>query len=166
MYLPAAPRATAGAAFREAALSTNGNRILVVDDDPMVLQLVCATLEHAGYRVQAAAGGAEALACYAAAGDARHDLVLADVLMPRLSGIELARQLLSQDADVNVLFMSGQVAAEFADADFLRGRFDLLSKPFRPEGLLRAVRQALQRRTPRANAEVAASASLPASASS
>jgi CheY-like chemotaxis protein len=163
VYLPVAVRTAPVAPPPASVAPRKLARILVVDDDPMVLQLVCTTLERAGYRVQAAASGAEALARYAAAGGSAYDLVLADLLMPRLSGIELARQLLGQDANVNFLFMSGQVAAEFAETDFLRGRFDLLSKPFRPEGLLRAVRHALERRPAQADT---ASTPLPASASS
>src|SRR5262249_19647078 len=153
LYFPVAAKAVDFALATPTTAPGAAERVLVVDDDPMVLHLVCATLQQAGYRVQAATSGAEALASYAQAGHAGFGLVLSDVVMPRISGIDLARQLLSQDTNVNLLFMSGQVTAAFPPAECLRGRFEMLSKPFRPEGLLRAVRKALLRRQTAAPAE-------------
>jgi CheY-like chemotaxis protein len=131
-----------------AAVATGGGgeRILVVDDDPGVMHLVSATLERAGYQVQAAASGRDALERYAAAGPRGYELVLSEVVMPHLSGVDLARCLLEQDAEANVLFMSGKVAPDFVQNDVFRGRFDVLANPFRPDDLLRAVRTALNRR--------------------
>jgi CheY-like chemotaxis protein len=123
----------------------DSERLLVVDDDPMVLQLVCSALEKAGYRVQPAASGEEALRRYSAAGSDCFHLVVSDVVMPGVSGIELARRLLRQDSGLNLLFMSGHATADFPDSSLVGGRFELLAKPFRPEGLLRAVRRALDR---------------------
>jgi signal transduction histidine kinase/ActR/RegA family two-component response regulator len=122
-----------------------GERILVVDDDSMILQLVVKTLEGAGYRVQAVEGGAEAEEAYLAAAADPFRLVLTDVIMPRVSGVDLAQKLLRRDPGVRVLFMSGQAHASGVTEGFAADRFDLLAKPFRPEGLLRAVRQALDR---------------------
>jgi signal transduction histidine kinase/CheY-like chemotaxis protein len=138
----------------------DGDKVLVVDDDPLVLQMVSTTLERAGFRVQAVASAEEALASYAAAAADPFRLVLSDVVMPRQSGWELARRLLSRDADAQMLFMSAQGAAP-ADgaARDLGRRFELLAKPFRPEGLLRAVRAALARRPPGRRGEGSAVAS-------
>jgi CheY-like chemotaxis protein len=166
LYFPVSVKDVEFAPTTPTAASEPADRVLVVDDDPMVLQLVCATLQQAGYRVQSASGGAEALATYAGAGQTGFGLVLSDVVMPRISGIDLARQLLSQDANVNVLFMSGQVTADFAPADCFPGRFELLLKPFRPEGLLRAVRKALLRRHAVAPAETENWGPVPLQASS
>ncbi len=116
--------------------------ILVVDDDPGVLRFVGDTLRREGYRVQTASCAAEAVAVYAAA-LRPFSLVLSDVVMEPTSGVELARELLARDADVRLLFMSGQASSE-AVRHGLGGRpVGLLPKPFRPEGLLRAVRTAL-----------------------
>lgn len=128
-------------------------RVLVVDDDPMILQLVTTTLERAGYRVQAVASAEEALKSYSNSSSDPFRLVLSDVLMPEVNGVDLARRLLVQDANVSLLFMSGQVPAEVMQQAFGPGRFDLLSKPFRPEGLVRAVRAAIDRSTSAARAE-------------
>jgi signal transduction histidine kinase/ActR/RegA family two-component response regulator len=145
VVVPAVPDDASPLAPPGTVSPARGERVLVVDDDPMILQLVCATLERAGYRVQAVSNAEDALRCYAAAAPDPFRLVLADVIMPRVTGIELARRLLSRDADVRVLFMSGQVTGEFASHDFAGPNFELLPKPFRPEGLLRAVRNALDR---------------------
>jgi DNA-binding NtrC family response regulator len=123
-------------------------KVLVVDDDPMILQFVSTTLEQAGYRVTAVTSADEALSSYVAAGSDPFCLVLSDVVMPRANGVDLARRLLTHNADARILFMSGQVSPDFARADFADRDFDLVSKPFRPEGLLRAVRGALDRDRP------------------
>jgi signal transduction histidine kinase/FixJ family two-component response regulator len=136
---PAAPARPAG---------SRGDKILVVDDDPMILQFVTRTLERAGYRVESAGNAEDALRSYTAAGDDPFRLVLTDVLMPNVNGVDLAKRLLAHDAQVRILFMSGQVPAEFTQQAFAPGQFDLLPKPFRPEGLARAVRASLDRALP------------------
>jgi CheY-like chemotaxis protein len=121
------------------------DRILVVDDDPMILQLITTTLERAGYRVLTATNAEEAVKSYRGCGNDPFRLVLSDVLMPEVNGIDLARRLLAQDANVAVLFMSGQVPTEILHQTFGPDRFEVLSKPFRPEGLIFAVRAAIAR---------------------
>jgi signal transduction histidine kinase len=127
------------------ALETGrGEKVLVVDDDPLVLQLVRTTLERAGYRVQSALSAEDALRSYAAAVGDPFRLVVSDVAMPRIDGIELALRLRRRDRDARVLFISGQeVSGEQMPRDLPGRPIDLLAKPFRPEGLLRAVRSAL-----------------------
>jgi DNA-binding NtrC family response regulator len=143
MYVPVAvapvPAVTVGKQVGK------GDRILVVDDDKSILRMICATLERAGYRVEAATSAEEALTCYATAAQDRFDLVLSDLAMPRVTGVDLARKLLTRDAQVRVLFMSGQAPNEPLRPDIAARGFDFLSKPFRPDGLLRAVRGAIDR---------------------
>jgi len=131
------------------ATSSRGEPVLVVDDDPMVLQYVSTTLGQAGYRVRATASGREALSLYAN-GPETYRLVVSDVLMPEVNGFDLARQLHERDAGVRVLFMSGHLAPDFHTFDAGGCSFDLLAKPFRPEALLRAVRAAIDRAPSRA----------------
>jgi signal transduction histidine kinase/ActR/RegA family two-component response regulator len=128
-----------------AASLQTGDKVLVVDDDPRVLQFVASTLERAGYRVQAASSAAEALDCYDAAREDPFRLVLSDVLMPEVNGVDLARQLRTRNPDVRVLFMSGHVGSDFPRQELEGWQFELLPKPFRVEGLLKAVRGALDR---------------------
>jgi signal transduction histidine kinase/ActR/RegA family two-component response regulator len=145
VYLPvAAALPDRASAQRTAGNCCRGERLLVVDDDPLTLQLICTTLERAGYRVQPASDGAEALASFGKAPEPFH-LVLSDVFMPQMTGFDLAQRLLAQNPRLNVLFTSGHIPADCLAAEPAIRNFDLLRKPFRPDGLLRAVRSALDR---------------------
>ena len=145
-YLPAAaPAPSAAPPAAAAAAAGRGDRVLVVDDDPNILRFICATLERAGYRAQGASSADEALVHYTSAAPDRFRLVLSDVVMPKVTGVDLAHQLLGCDPNVRVLFMSGQTTSDFPRPDFVSNRFEFLCKPFRPEGLLRAVRGAIDR---------------------
>lgn len=132
--------ATASRALRE-------ERVLVVDDDQYILPLVCTTLEQAGYRVQAAASAREARLLLEAARNDPFQLILTDVVMPEETGVELVKALLKKEPALRFLFMSGQVGPEFYQHEFTRDPVALLHKPFLPENLLRAVRDALDRPT-------------------
>jgi CheY-like chemotaxis protein len=134
--------------------SASREKVLVVDDDPMVLRFVSTTLERGGYRVQTAQSGDEALRRYQDSTAEPFRLVLSDVAMPLMNGVDLARRLVQHDAQVNLLFMSGQVSPDFAPENWGGAPFPLLRKPFHPEGLLRAVRAALDCGRPPAASEV------------
>jgi signal transduction histidine kinase/CheY-like chemotaxis protein len=151
IYLPAACNTEPSTlSIRRSSLPmARGEKLLIVDDDPLTLQLMCTTLERAGYRVHSATDGAEALDSVAQAAEPFR-LVLSDVVMPRMTGFDLAQRLLDRDPHVNVLFTSGHIPAGFVPEGFVGRTFDLLPKPFRPEGLLRAVRSALDRDAPAA----------------
>lgn len=112
--------------------------VLLSEDEPMVRRLVVNVLERQGHRVLSTCDGREALAA-ARAHEGAIDLVITDVVMPRLDGIELARALRAI-APTRVLFISGyhELAHELADEQ-------LLSKPFTSEGLVLAVNRALAR---------------------
>lgn len=130
-------------------VKAGNEKVLVVDDDPMILHFVTTSLQRAGFRVQAVSNAEDALQAYKGAAGESFGLVLADVLMPDVNGIDLAKRLLAHDTGVRLLFMSGQVPAEIMQQAFGPERFDFLPKPFRPEGLVRAVRAALDRTSPR-----------------
>jgi signal transduction histidine kinase/ActR/RegA family two-component response regulator len=150
VYWPAARREAPSHFIRRSQLPlAKGERVLIVDDDPLTLQLMRTTLERAGYQVQSAADGVQALDSFSRAAEPFR-LVLADVVMPRMTGLDLARQLLDRDPQVNVLFTSGHVPAGSVPDSLAGCHFGLLPKPFRPEGLLRAVRGALDRDAPSA----------------
>jgi CheY-like chemotaxis protein len=123
-------------------------KILVGEDDPLTRELVCTTLTRGGYQVTSASGGPQALDCYRAAGPDPFRLVLSDVIMPAMNGLDLARQLMAEDPQVQVLFVTGQTQGQPVEKDSVQ-QFDWLTKPFRPDGLLRAVRTALDRVAPR-----------------
>ncbi len=120
-----------------------GETILIVDDDPLVLRYVATALERAGYRTRSAADGVEALSAYLGPGGPFR-LVVTDILMPQMNGFELARRLRDHDPEVNLLFISTEPTPVSGPEEAIE-RCDFLSKPFRPEALLQAVRTALGR---------------------
>ncbi|MGC4087587.1 MAG: response regulator [Polyangiaceae bacterium] len=120
-----------------------GETVLVVEDDAQVRSLVTKVLRLGGYRVLESSGGAEALAI---AKRERVDLLLSDVVMPEISGPELARLLCDAHPDVLVLFMSGYAEHEIAHRGIVSPHVSLLSKPFNSEALLQRVRARLDER--------------------
>jgi two-component system response regulator MprA len=120
-------------------------RILVVDDDPEILSLLKRGLAYDGYEVDAAKDGAEALA---KARDSEPDLVVLDVMMPGLDGIEVSKRL-RQASQVPILMLTakGTVADRVSGLD--SGADDYLVKPFSFDELLARVRALLRRSQPR-----------------
>jgi two-component system, cell cycle sensor histidine kinase and response regulator CckA len=117
--------------------------ILVVDDDHLVRRLVCAVLGQSGFAVLEASSGAEALDLF----EQRHasiDLVLTDLVMPGMSGTELARHIASVDAAPPIVFMSA-----YCDTLDRAGGLGCISKPFANRDLIAKVRQKLEGTTRR-----------------
>lgn len=147
VYLPrmADPREVAAPKMRPLRVTTGSERILLAEDDAQVRSAALGVLERAGYRVVEASNGEEALRL-AQTSDAGFDLLLTDVVLPHMSGVELARQLRRLRPGMKVVCMSG-----YADEAVLRhGLLDdadvaFLSKPLSPETLLSKVREVLDR---------------------
>ncbi|VTU01071.1 pas pac sensor hybrid histidine kinase : Putative uncharacterized protein OS=uncultured Desulfobacterium sp. GN=N47_I07080 PE=4 SV=1: PAS_2: GAF: PHY: PAS_9: PAS_9: PAS_3: HisKA: HATPase_c: Response_reg [Gemmataceae bacterium] len=143
VYLPAAapdPRpAETGTALRVRPRA-GGATVLVVDDDPMIRRLAQLVLTQAGYRVLLAAGPAEALDAVAAR-DARVDLLLTDVVMPGLSGRELAERLTAARPGLRVAFLSGYTTDTVLRHGIREERVNFLQKPFSAEELLQFVQR-------------------------
>jgi PAS domain S-box-containing protein len=142
VYLPRvdAP-ADAAAAQRPPAGSVVGGRerILLVEDAASLRELIAEVLRDAGYTVADFARPDEALAFPGAP----CDLLLTDVVMPAMSGRELAQRVRSGHAGVRVLFMSGYTDNAIAQNGILDAGADLLQKPFTTDALLRRVRDVL-----------------------
>jgi PAS domain S-box-containing protein len=116
--------------------------VLVVEDDDAVRRVAVATLKNYGYKVLEAAGGSEALAV-ADHHPSEIQLVLADVVMPRMTGRELAFRLRQTRPRVGALYMSGYAANELVERGMIDAGETCVSKPFTPEGLAASVRKAL-----------------------
>ncbi len=116
--------------------------VLLVEDEDMVADLMERVLTRAGYQVIRRCDGHDALD---KAADKGFDLLLTDVVMPRVGGIELARQLTGRRPDLPVLFISGYTDSALAYQVGNGAPPDLLQKPFTPQDLLRRVREALDR---------------------
>ncbi len=114
--------------------------ILLVEDDPVVRELVRAVLVEHGYSVLETAGAEEALAA-CADHHAGIDVLLTDIVMPGMRGHELAEHVRSHHPHVRVLLMSGHADGVFAGG----GEQDFLQKPFSPQDLAAKVREVLDR---------------------
>ena len=116
--------------------------VLAVDDDPTMLELLEELLTPMGYQVLSAASGEEALEMMASQ-ERKIDLLLTDVMLPGIKGQDLAKQLLHNCPDVNVLFMSGYLCPSMAHKGS-KQRFEaFIQKPFAPNSLLRKMRKLL-----------------------
>ena len=117
-------------------------KILVVDDDRSLTELLEMVLEDAGYTVALAENGRDAIV--SAAKDPP-DLVVLDVVMPEMDGWATSDHLLSHErtAKIPIIFLSARVGAEDQLRGWYRGCFDYLTKPFDIQELLEKVSQAL-----------------------
>jgi CheY-like chemotaxis protein len=115
--------------------------ILVVEDEPAVRSLVARILVDCGYAVIEADGGASALEAHGRF-DGSIDLLITDVVMPRMSGPQLADQLKERNPDLPVLFISGHLGETVESQGLLDGA-NLLGKPFTSAQLAGEVRRVL-----------------------
>jgi CheY-like chemotaxis protein len=119
--------------------------ILVVEDDPDVLAMITSLLGKYGYLVISATNGEEGLKLAETYSEGI-DLVLSDIMMPRMNGHELVKALKETRPEVKVLLMSGYDDAQ----DGLVEIPEIVFKPFRPNGLLKRIREALDMELKRA----------------
>jgi len=118
--------------------------ILVVDDDPEIISFVRRGLAYEGYEVDTAADGSEALA---KAREKEPDLVILDIMMPGIDGIEVSKRL-RQGGDVPILMLTAKGTVADKVAGLESGADDYLVKPFAFDELLARVRALLRRRQP------------------
>jgi CheY-like chemotaxis protein len=144
VHLPAAVDA-AGVACSppvEALPSGNGELILVVDDEEPIRRTMRLVLEQHGYRVLTAGEGAEAVSMFLQNRDSVR-LVLTDVMMPVMNGVNLTRALRAVDAHVKVVASSGLTDKESHDELCAAGVNDIIAKPCNAREVLEAVRKQL-----------------------
>jgi two-component system, NtrC family, sensor kinase len=111
-------------------------RILVVDDEPVVVESVARMLEGQGHQVSSATDGTAALRRFC---EQPFDLVLSDIVMPGMGGAEFVERLRAIDPDVRVLIMTGHIAHEQAEQLLRDGALGVVRKPFVIDELLAAV---------------------------
>ncbi|GAB10441.1 two-component response regulator MprA [Gordonia araii NBRC 100433] len=120
-------------------------RILVVDDDRAVRESLRRSLTFNGYAVETAGDGLEALEKVVAQ---RPDVLLLDVMMPRMDGLEVCRRLRSAGDDLPILVLTARDSVSERVAGLDAGADDYLAKPFALEELLARLRALLRRATP------------------
>jgi len=146
IYLPRTDRLPSKPALRAVAASPGTLRgtetILLVEDDDQVRKLTHAILAQSGYRVLEAAHGSDGLQI-AQEHQGKIALLLTDVVMPRMSGKELAERLAPLRPETRVLYVSGYDAGSIAQYVVLESGVAFLQKPVRPEVLLGKIRELL-----------------------
>ena len=143
IYLPVtAERAPTGHAMPGLPTPNGDERLLVVEDEDALRSLTRRVLTRAGYRILEAREGFEAL--FIAGQFPDHiDLLVTDVVMPEMGGVELARRLTELRPDLKVLFVSGYTDDAIIRHGLIGQDVRFLQKPFTVNGLLRSVRDAL-----------------------
>jgi two-component system, OmpR family, response regulator ResD len=131
-----------------AARGTRGS-ILVVDDEPVITDVVSRYLERAGYSTRVAADGFEALQL---AGDATPDLVVLDLLLPGLDGLAVMREL-HESRPTRVILLTAKGEASDRITGLQRGADDYVVKPFSPAELVARVDAVMRRAEPESERE-------------
>ena len=143
IYLPCAAKATAGDKLIADPNPKARETVLVVEDEPELLDLVAGILKTNGYHVLQATSGVKALDVWQTNRE-KIDLLLTDMKMPEgMDGLELAEILTTQKPRLKVLYTSGYSPSLLGAPDSFRENCNFLPKPYPPEKLLNAVRSCL-----------------------
>ncbi len=145
LYLPALKEDIdeyQASSFAERDMPGGKETLLVVEDEPNILELAEQILVDLGYTVFTAGTGEEALGI---ARDCKGaiDLLITDVVLPGIKGTEVADEIKKLFKGIKVLFMSGYAADRIANSDILEGRVSFLPKPFTPSELAKKIRETL-----------------------
>ncbi len=122
-------------------MSPEPRRVLLIDDEEAMGRMLRAVLTDRGYQVVGHTKPAEAVEAFAVGG---FDIVITDVKMPVMDGLEVLERVHAIDAGVPVIMISGHATVEMSIQALRRGAYDMLVKPFEPEELLSRVRNALR----------------------
>jgi len=117
--------------------------IVIAEDEPLVRSMCAKLLRIQGYRVLEATNGEEALRLIDQYCGHRIDLLLADVVMPQMGGLQLADHLAKSRPEIRIVLMSGYTDESFTGGDAAMGRKAFLQKPFVSDSLLGKIREVL-----------------------
>ncbi len=138
-----------GAPARPTSSEATGSRILVVDDEPSIVEVISMALRFQGFEVETAATGREAIT---AVERFKPHLLVLDVMLPDIEGFEVANRLGAQRAGVPIIFLTARDSTEDKVRGLSGGGDDYMTKPFSLEELVARIRTIL-RRTGQAAAE-------------
>lgn len=120
-------------------------KILIVDDEPVILELMVAALEASDYIVVSCPNGKEAMEVIK---DNTFDLLVTDIIMPEVDGLDLIDHVISTSPNISVLAISGggkdKEGGDLLESAMVSGADAVLEKPFRPDELVRTVRAMLR----------------------
>jgi two-component system OmpR family response regulator len=122
--------------------SADGSRVLVVDDEPNIVELISMALRYQGFVVETAASGREAIA---AVGTFKPQLIVLDVMLGDMDGFEVAERLGAQRAGVPIIFLTARDSTEDKVRGLSGGGDDYMTKPFSLEELVARIRTILRR---------------------
>ena len=142
VYLPRTDEVRVRTSAPPAVRAEGRETVLLVDDEAALRAVACEVLRRKGYRVLEAHDGEHALAV-SQGHPGRIDLLVTDVVMPRMSGAELAVRLVEARPDTRVLFMSGYTGEAIVHHHVIADGAVLLQKPLTPDSLLQKVREVL-----------------------
>jgi two-component system OmpR family response regulator len=125
-----------------APVSAAEAKLLVVDDEPNIVELLSASLRFAGFDVASASNGADALQL---ARSFRPDLLVLDVMMPEMDGFDLVKRLRSDGSRTPVVFLTARDATEDKVTGLTLGGDDYVTKPFSLEEVIARIRAVLRR---------------------
>ena len=120
--------------------TASGGLVVVVDDDPYVLECVATLLSLSGFEVHPFSNGFDALA---EIDRLSPHVVLTDVNMPQITGIQLLERIHQQDRDIPVILMTAYAELEMAVSAIKKGAFDFIVKPFNPPYLIHSVEKGI-----------------------
>src|SRR6195256_814685 len=126
-------------------MSSNGSqplRVLVVDDEPNIADVISMALRYEGFEVETAANGAEALA---GVESYRPHLMVLDIMLPDMEGFEVARRLGGARAELPIVFLTARDTQEDKIRGLTTGGDDYVTKPFSLEELIARIRNILRR---------------------
>ncbi len=130
-------------AVEERARATDEKvRVLVVDDEPNIVDVISMALRFEGFEVESAGSGADAIAAVAAH---RPQLLVLDVMLPDIDGFEVARRLAAARAEVPIVFLTARDSTEDIVHGLTLGGDDYVTKPFSLEELVARIRTILRR---------------------
>src|SRR3954471_7904810 len=138
----AVPRLLPGFATTMTSMSTDSPRVLVVDDEPNIVDVITMALRYQGFEAASAATGQEALA---AVESFRPQVMILDVMLPDMEGFEVAERLGAERGHVPIIFLTARDATEDKLRGLTTGGDDYMTKPFSLEELVARIRIVLRR---------------------
>jgi len=122
-------------------MSNQKHRILLVDDEPDVLEFLGYNLREEGYQVHTCSNGEDAIV---KAEEILPHLIILDVMMPGLGGLEVLKRIKAQKPQIHVILLTGRGSTKEGIEGMQRGAFDYLMKPINIEELIKKMQEAIK----------------------